>query len=332
MRKSRGFTLIEMVVAMAASAIVIGAGMTLVSVCVRTEAAAASEANRQNTARVVITLIEKLAGECELGKPEPTGSAVRLQTLDGKTVVYYDGGETVYVSGDAGSGTPIITGAALSAETDPDRPGVLTVTITYPGGEKYSTSVFCRTWEAEEKVDLDTLPFGENIKEFLQCAYDQYGSHGEIIGGDGTYSYFSEWYHGGFDGEWNENTPWCACFASWCIDRVKDSIDGTPPTYAKVESWVDSLTETDYILPGSSDVKSGDIIFFSWGNEEPVTSLAEAKRTHANHVGIVVKVEEGKIITIEGNSGGVVQQCSYDAESPHIIGYARLSFKGSDGL
>ena len=42
----------------------------------------------------------------------------------------------------------------------------------------------------------------------------------------------------------------------------------------------------------------GDIIFFDWG-------------AGVHHVGIVVNVENGKVNTIEGNSGNAVRRRSY---------------------
>ena len=52
------------------------------------------------------------------------------------------------------------------------------------------------------------------------------------------------------------------------------------------------------------------IIFFDW---EP-----DGK---PNHVGIVTKVENGRIYTVEGNSSDAVREKNYAANSNHIFGF-----------
>ena len=53
---------------------------------------------------------------------------------------------------------------------------------------------------------------------------------------------------------------------------------------------------------GSYEPRSGDIIFFDWDGD-----------MSADHVGIVEKVENGRVYTVEGNSGDSVrpEQLSY---------------------
>ena len=57
--------------------------------------------------------------------------------------------------------------------------------------------------------------------------------------------------------------------------------------------------------------RHGDIIFFDWEQDG-----------HADHVGIVEKVENKKIYTIEGNSDGdMCRQKGYNVNSKVIYGY-----------
>lgn len=59
--------------------------------------------------------------------------------------------------------------------------------------------------------------------------------------------------------------------------------------------------------------KHGDIIFFDW------TDSNDGK---ADHVGIVEKVENGKVYTVEGNStGDTCRQKEYSIDSSVILGY-----------
>lgn len=58
--------------------------------------------------------------------------------------------------------------------------------------------------------------------------------------------------------------------------------------------------------------KHGDIIFFDWKDKHDGVS---------DHVGIVERVENGRVYTIEGNSNDSCRQCNYDINSNEIEGY-----------
>ena len=59
--------------------------------------------------------------------------------------------------------------------------------------------------------------------------------------------------------------------------------------------------------------KHGDIIFFDW---------SDSNDEKADHVGIVEKVANGKVYTIEGNSNGdTCRQKEYSIDSSVILGY-----------
>ena len=60
-------------------------------------------------------------------------------------------------------------------------------------------------------------------------------------------------------------------------------------------------------------LKDGDIIFFDW---------ADSNDGKADHVGIVDRVENNTVYTIEGNTrGDICKQNSYDINSSVILGY-----------
>lgn len=59
--------------------------------------------------------------------------------------------------------------------------------------------------------------------------------------------------------------------------------------------------------------KHGDIIFFDWD---------DSNDGKADHVGIVERIENNKVYTIEGNSkGDTCRQKEYDINSSSILGY-----------
>lgn len=63
-------------------------------------------------------------------------------------------------------------------------------------------------------------------------------------------------------------------------------------------------------MDGSYVPASGDIIFSDWGANGDV-----------DHVGIVEYVKDGKVYTIEGNSGDMCRRRSYVIGSNTIYGY-----------
>lgn len=62
--------------------------------------------------------------------------------------------------------------------------------------------------------------------------------------------------------------------------------------------------------------KSGDLIFIDWDIDGS-----------CDHVGIVEKVENNKVYTIEGNYGDCCAKASYDLSSQNIFGYATPAYK-----
>ncbi len=106
-------------------------------------------------------------------------------------------------------------------------------------------------------------------------------------------------------------TPWCAAFA---MNILKDAgvmdLSGLSnrnycPT---IVSW--AKDKGIWGARGSYQPKPGDAIMFDWGGDGT-----------SDHIGIVEKVENGKVITIEGNSSNSVKRNTYDLSSGKIMGY-----------
>ena len=60
----------------------------------------------------------------------------------------------------------------------------------------------------------------------------------------------------------------------------------------------------------SYEPQAGDIIFFDWEGDG-----------ETDHVGLVERVENGTVYTVEGNSGDACRQNSYAIGSSVIYGY-----------
>ena len=141
-------------------------------------------------------------------------------------------------------------------------------------------------------------PIGSS--DMVQIALSQVGN----IGGE----IYWRWY--GF----NSRVEWCAVFVSWVANQVGYIEKGIIPKFVGCDTGVNwfklmgKWKEKEYIP------KPGDIIFFDWDDNGS-----------ANHVGIVEKVENNIVYTIEGNStDDMCKQKEYSINSDFILGYGIL--------
>ena len=109
------------------------------------------------------------------------------------------------------------------------------------------------------------------------------------VGNVGRGSYWS-WY--GF----NSRVEWCACFASWCTNECGYIDTGVIPKFKGCVSGVQWFKDKGQWLDGPAEPVPGMIIFFDWNDEN-------GQDGESDHVGIVEKVENGIVYTVEGNSG-----------------------------
>lgn len=128
------------------------------------------------------------------------------------------------------------------------------------------------------------------------------------VGNTGGEPYWS-WY--GFQ----NRVEWCACFVSWCADQCGYIDTGVLPKFASCTfEGVPWFRERGLWQDNTYTPNPGDIIFFNWDGDGLV-----------DHVGIVERVESGRVYTIEGNSGDACRQNSYPLGYSRIYGYGILS-------
>ena len=134
------------------------------------------------------------------------------------------------------------------------------------------------------------------------------------IGNVGGEPYWS-WYGFGSRGEW------CACFVSWCADQCGYIETGVCPKYAGCVNGVSWFKEHNQWVDGSETPSPGMIIFYDWdspnGSSGPQDGLSD-------HTGIVERVENGIVYTVEGNSGDSCRQCHRAVGNYEILGYGVL--------
>lgn len=331
MRKREGFTLVELLVVIAVSSTVLLAAASLMLMGVRIGGAAREEAGEQQTVRTVFSVMEEMAASGDIYRVEPLSDGWQLRGRDsdggpGAELLRYEDG-SLYLGG-----AVLLDGLRGAGVEVPGDSGLLTFTFQ-TAEDTYSASVYCRTSvlgdsvssedaaEILEKPKDDVFPNADSLTSeekdarysFLQTLAAQYGSTGQIIGGDGTY--FSQWYIGAGWGQngWGADTPWCACFLSWAAAQTADD----PPRFADVDEGMAAFRSDSRWAEAGGEYTPipGDYIFFDWGGgSDPA------------HVGAVLYVENDWVYTIEGNSGGRVAVQRYALSDPRIVGYGLLDW------
>lgn len=130
------------------------------------------------------------------------------------------------------------------------------------------------------------------------------------IGNVGGEPYWS-WY--GF----SSRVEWCACFVSWCANECGYIESGAVPLYAYCPFGVDWFKSHGQWMDGSETPEPGMIIFFDWDDR----GSSGEQDGSADHTGIVERVEDGIIYTVEGNSIDGCRERQYAVGHYEILGY-----------
>ena len=156
---------------------------------------------------------------------------------------------------------------------------------------------------------------------WLAVLYGVYGSDDMIvqvalsqIGNVGGEPYWS-WY--GF----GSRVEWCACFVSWCADQCGYIETGICPKYAGCVNGVAWFKEHNQWIDGSETPSPGMIIFYDWDSPNGESGPQDGE---SDHTGIVEKVENGIVYTVEGNSGDACRQRQRAVGDYEILGYGVL--------
>ena len=131
------------------------------------------------------------------------------------------------------------------------------------------------------------------------------------IGNVGGQPYWS-WY--GFD----SRVAWCACFVSWCANECGYIDAGIIPKFAGCTNGVNWFRERGQWAGNDIQPTPGMIIFFDWDSPEGESGPQDGL---SDHVGIVEKVENGRVYTIEGNTSDSCRERSYPLGYYEILGY-----------
>ena len=212
--------------------------------------------------------------------------------------------ETVITETDDGHGNIVETETTVTQT-------YLYITVSHKTAEEMAEQY---GFDEEQKEQLAELLAEENRSLWSAVLYGIYTEDGAIVsvalsqvGNVGGEPYWS-WY--GF----SSRVEWCACFVSWCANECGYIDTGVIPKYAGCVNGVQWFKDRGQWMDGSAEPAPGMIIFFDWDDENGQDGLSD-------HTGIVEKVENGRVYTIEGNSGDSVRQNSYPVGHYEILGY-----------
>lgn len=105
--------------------------------------------------------------------------------------------------------------------------------------------------------------------------------------------------------------PWCADFVSWAWRRagVPIGFDGRGSDYVpELVAWA-RLTRRWHWARAGYTPRSGDLIVYKSGGSQ------------RGHIGLVVKLQGGRVHTVEGNLGDRVMRRSVKGWAPMVTGY-----------
>lgn len=215
---------------------------------------------------------------------------------------------TVIIETDDGNGN-------ILEEVVTETMTTLHIVVTHKSADDMASQY---NFNADQNEHLDALLEEGTASMWAAVLYGVYGEDDQIvavalsqIGNVGGMPYWS-WY--GF----GSRVEWCACFVSWCANECGYIDIGVFPKFAGCVNGVSWFKERDQWADGSFEPAPGMIIFFDWdspdGSSGPQDGLSD-------HVGIVQKVEDGRVYTVEGNSGDSCRQRSYPVGYYEILGY-----------
>jgi len=217
--------------------------------------------------------------------------------------------ETVITETDDGNGNIVETETTVTQT-------YLYITVSHKTAEEMAAQY---GFDEEQKEQLAELLAEENRSLWSAVLYGIYTEDGAIVsvalsqvGNVGGEPYWS-WY--GF----SSRVEWCACFVSWCANECGYIDTGVIPKYAGCVNGVQWFKDRGQWMDGSAEPAPGMIIFFDWDDENGQDGLSD-------HTGIVEKVENGRVYTIEGNSGDSVRQNSYPVGYYEVLGYGCPDF------
>lgn len=365
MKKTDGFTLVELVVGILCAAVVTGAAISVMLMNARINRTVIDANVDQQDTRIITSLVENLASEGGIASVKYIHNTASDKTdwalLDGdestanSILSYSSKNETI-----SGRDGAVLMSGVLSSSVSISR-GVLNgcllnLSIETKAGQ-HETSVYCRTSYLEEHgftvednanltIDTDSAatpvpvtpinpevsPEATKVSDngrlaFLKVLASQVGSYGASISLDSPSEYFSEWYLKETTGKGYSDNPGWNASTPWCGCFISWAV-------AQVEGYspahFQKFANVDAawsIFKDASPSLSRDRSYTAIPGDLIFFSW-DSDTTRLEHVGAVLYVDSsrGYIYTIEGNSSNRVALRRYPINDPDIVGYGVLNW------
>ena len=196
----------------------------------------------------------------------------------------------------------------------------LYITVTHKTADEMADTY---NFTADQQRQLAELLAEENRSIWSTVLYGIGTGDGEIvtvalsqIGNVGGQPYWS-WY--GF----GSRVEWCACFVSWCANECGYIDTGVIPKFAGCITGSQWFKDRGLWQDRDYEPRPGDLIFFDWNDPGGVSGPQDGL---TDHVGIVEKVENGFVYTVEGNSGDSCRERRYSIGHYEIYGYGTPAY------
>lgn len=224
-----------------------------------------------------------------------------------------------------------------------NKMGATYIFYSFPGGNKTGVDPFGYTSKANREKYGDFCytveqaynreePMANTVDKVIKVAEAEVGyiekkSNAALDSktsnaGSSNYTKYGKWI--GANGDY-----WCASFLSWIFYKAYGNATGKKLLCGAYSAACETIRQNfkkhnQY----ETSPKTGDIIFFKG-----------TRHAGANHIGLVRKVDNGKVYTIEGNTsgasdvvdnGGSVAKKNYSLNNSKILGYGRPNYIEKD--
>ncbi len=215
------------------------------------------------------------------------------------------------------SGTQAASGA-LSAEDANAMKAIKGATDVYTNAlENTNTGANLAGQEVNKKASVETTAIFDQVVSGAKSAQisDMIADMQSMVGlREGNYAESSKINQiTGKSGINCSTTPWCAAFA---MNMLKDHgvLDSSTCANINYCPTVKNWAQENGLWRNSKEYtpQAGDAILFDWQGDGV---------SRAQHIGVVTKVENGVVYTIEGNAGNAVSERQYNLNSGSILGY-----------
>ncbi len=179
----------------------------------------------------------------------------------------------------------------------------------YAINKKYKITLLAQYEELEKKASVEVYLLGHYRYLMVKTAFEEFADPNKQKGGLKYCDWYANW--GRFE--------WCAVFISWMAN--KHGIMGKViPKFIGCETGARWFRQKGLFKNKNEYTPiPGDLVFFTWFDPDK-------QMTRIGHVGLVVKVEDGRIYTIEGNVTDQIVNKNYPINGSKVGGYASPNY------